>query len=205
VTTSTEPAATAQAEPPQPPLSQRETELLSATLAVLRETGYDNLTIDQVVARARSSKATVYRRWPSKVELVCAALAFSVRNSGVPPDSGSLRGDLLRLAEVIAEDNKRRGAVVAGILAAGQRSPRLQELLLDQIYELRREQVHGVLGRAVDRGEIVAGVISEDIWDVLPGYITFRSLIRGRPITSEMLRALIDEVLLPSLTRRLPP
>ncbi len=186
------------------PLTQREAELLTATLEVLRETGYDKLTVDKVVARAHASKTTVYRRWPSKAELVCAAFAHAV-HIGTPPDTGTLRGDLLQLAQIIAQDAGLYGSTVAGILAATDRSPQLRELLVDDLYRDRRNQVFCVLRRAVARGEIVPQVISEDIWDVLPGYITFRMLQHGRPVTSETLRALIDDVMLPSLTRRLPP
>jgi AcrR family transcriptional regulator len=183
-------------------LTPREEELLAATLAVLRETGYDNLTIDKVVARAHASKTTVYRRWPSKAELVCAAFAHQIRGAGALSDTGTLRGDLLQLAEVIARDAALYASTIAGILAASNRNPRLRELLVDHLYRDRRAQVHGVLHRAVSRGEIVPEVISDDIWDLLPGYISFRMLQHGRPVTSETLRVLVDEVMLPSLTRR---
>ena len=186
-------------------LTPREEELLAATLEVLRETGYDNLTVDKVVARAHASKTTVYRRWPSKAELVCAAFAHQVRETATLPDTGSLRGDLLQLAEIIARDAGLYASTMAGILAASSRAPQLRKLLVDDLYRDRRDQVHGVLRRAVDRGEIVPEVISEDIWDVLPGYISFRMLQHGRPVTAETLRALVDELLLPSLTRHPPP
>jgi AcrR family transcriptional regulator len=186
-------------------LTPREDELLAATLEVLRETGYDNLTVDKVVARAHASKTTVYRRWPSKAELVCAAFAHQVRGTATLPDTGSLRGDLLQLAEIIARDAGLYASTMAGILAASSRTPQLRKLLVDDLYRDRRDQVHGVLRRAVDRGEIVPEVISEDIWDVLPGYISFRMLQHGRPVTAETLRALVDELLLPSLTRHPPP
>jgi hypothetical protein len=61
-----------------------------------------------------------------------------------------------------------------------------------------------VLGDAVARGEIDAEVINPEIWDLLPGYLVFRSLISERPATDETVRALVDEVLLPSLTRGTP-
>jgi AcrR family transcriptional regulator len=186
-------------------LTPREEELLAATLEVLRETGYDNLTVDKVVARAHASKTTVYRRWPSKAELVCAAFAHQVRGTATLPDTGSLRGDLLQLAEIIARDAGLYASTMAGILAASSRIPQLRKLLVDDLYRDRRDQVHGVLRRAVDRGEIVPEVISEEIWDVLPGYISFRMLQHGRPVTAGTLRALVDELLLPSLTRHPPP
>ena len=187
-----------------PSLTPREAELLTATLGVLRETGYDNLTVDKVVARAHASKTTVYRRWPSKAELVCATFAHAV-HIGAPPDTGTLRGDLLELAEAIAQAAGSYGRTVSGILADPSCHPRLRELLLDHLYRARRDQLFSVLRRAGSRGEIVPEVISDDIWDVLPGYISFRMLQHGRPVTTETLRALVDEVMVPSLTRHPPP
>ena len=184
------------------PLTPREAELLAVTLEVLGETGYDKFTVDQVAARAHASKTTVYRRWPSKAELVCAAFANLIqREQGLPADSGSLRHDLLRLAEIIARDADEYGRTIAGILAAGERSPQLRELLVDDLQRTRREQFHGVLQRAVTRGEINPEVISEDLWDVLPAYIMFLVLRHRRPVPAETLQAFVDEVLVPSLTR----
>lgn len=187
-----------------PVLTRREEELLTATLDVLRDTGYDNLTVDKVVARARASKTTVYRRWPSKGELVCAAFAHAV-HIGAVPDTGTLRGDLLKLAEIIAKDAGLFARTVAGILATGNPNPHLRELLLEDLYRDRHQQVCGVLRRAVSRGEIVPDVINEEIWDLLPSYISHRMLQHGRPVTTQTLHALVDEVMLPSLTRHPHP
>lgn len=187
-----------------PPPTSREAELLTLTLDVLRETGYDKLTVGQVVARAHASKTTVYRRWPSKAELVCAAFAYHVR-IGDTPDTGSLRDDLLALAEMIAESAGRYASIVAGILAAGQRSPQLRQLLVGDLFQGRRAQVLTVLHRAADRGEIAPEAISEDIWDVLPCYLSYRIIQHDRPVTSATLRALVDDLLIPGLTRFSPP
>lgn len=185
-----------------PSLTPREAELLTVTLEVLNETGYDKFTVDEVVARAHASKRTMYRRWPSKAELVCAAFAYRIRGEQkLPPDCGSLREDLLQLAEIIARDADEYGRTIAGILSAGERSPKLRELLVNDLSRGRKEQVHGVLRRAADRGEINPEVISDDIWDVLPAYIMFRILQHQRPVPADTLRALVDDVLLPSLTR----
>jgi AcrR family transcriptional regulator len=187
-------------------LTSREKELLAVTLQVLSETGYDKLTVDQVVARAHASKTTVYRRWPSKADLVGAAFAHRTRGEfGIPPDTGTLRGDLLALAETIATVADEYGRIIAGILAAGERSPQLRELLAKDLYDQRRGQVLGVLHRAATRGEIAPQAISDDLGDVLPAYILFRTLLDERPVPPTTLRALIDDVLLPSLTRLTPP
>ena len=187
-------------------LTSREKELLAVTLQVLSETGYDKLTVDQVVARAHASKTTVYRRWPTKADLVRAAFAHRTHGEfAIPLDTGTLRGDLLALAEMIARVAGEYGRVIAGILAAGERSPRLRELLAKDLYDQRRDQVQGVLRRAATRGEIAQQAIGDDLWDVLPAYILFRTLLDERPVPPATLRALIDDVLLPSLTRLPPP
>ena len=77
------------------------------TLELLRENGYERLTIDAVAATAKASKATVYRRWPSKAELVLAAFIEGIRQAVVPPNTGSLRGDLLALGNVIRAQSGR--------------------------------------------------------------------------------------------------
>ena len=73
---------------------ERELEILEATLEVLDEVGYDLLTMDAVASRAKASKATLYRRWKGKPELVVAAI-MAHKGEAVVPDTGTLRGDLL--------------------------------------------------------------------------------------------------------------
>ena len=171
------------------------------TLQLLSETGYDRLTIDEVAARAHASKATVYRRWPSKADLVLAAFSEGIRQVVTPPDTGSLRGDLLRLAEVVAAQAGKYASVVSGILPEVGRNPGLRSVFEREFFQERKALVHGVLRRAVERGEIRPEAISEEVWDVLPGYLVFRCLVPGRPLTAETLRMLVDDVILPGLTR----
>ena len=85
---------------PSPRWTEREAELLAATLRQLQEHGYDRLTVEAVATEAKSSKATMYRRWPSKAELVLAAFIEGTRVSEVPPHTGSLRGDLIGIGIV---------------------------------------------------------------------------------------------------------
>src|ERR1700728_2402595 len=98
------------------PWSPRETELLEVTLRLLQEHGYDRLTVDAVAATARASKATVYRRWPSKAELVLAAFIESCRQVAVAPETGTLRGDLLRLGEVICRQANEQAGTIRAVL-----------------------------------------------------------------------------------------
>lgn len=94
------------------PWSPREAELLAVTLRLLQEHGYDGLTVDAVVSAARASKATVYRRWPSKAELVLAAFTEGVRQAAVPPNTGTLRGDLLQVGEICGEQVHQHASTI---------------------------------------------------------------------------------------------
>src|SRR5271170_8367326 len=92
--------------PQASPWSPRETELLEVTLRLLQEHGYDRLTVDSVASTAHASKATVYRRWPSKAELVLAAFIEGICQVAVAPQTGSLRGDLLHMGELICQQGR---------------------------------------------------------------------------------------------------
>jgi AcrR family transcriptional regulator len=184
------------------PWTEREAQILGFTLRLLQERGYDRLTVDAVAAAAHASKATLYRRWPSKTELVLAAVLEGTRPVAAAPDTGSLRGDLLRMGAVIREDAGRHASTIGALLPELSRSSALSEAVQDAIVRQRRAVVMQVLRQAVDRHEIDPSVISDEVWDVLLGYLIFRYLIPGRPPTRHTIKALVDDVLLPSLTRK---
>src|SRR5205085_8345736 len=120
------------------PWSPRETELLEATLQLLQEHGYDRLTLDAVAATARASKATVYRRWPSKAELVLAAFIEGIRQVAVAPDTGTLRGDLLRLGEVVCEQGRQHASTIRAVLVEVSRYPALNDAMQHQFIDQRK-------------------------------------------------------------------
>jgi AcrR family transcriptional regulator len=184
------------------PWSPRETELLDVTLQLLQLHGYDRLTVDAVAAKARASKATVYRRWPSKAELVLAAFIEGVRQVAVPPNTGTLRGDLLRLGETICEQGRQHAGTIRAVLVEVSRSPALNDVMQHQFIEQRRALMHHILQQAVDRGEIDQAAINDELWDLMPHYLIFRSIFPGRPPTRHTVQALVDDVVIPSLTRR---
>ena len=183
------------------PWTPREAELLAVTLELLQQNGYDRLTLESVATTAQASKATMYRRWPSKAELVLAAFIEGVRQHVVPPDTGSLRGDLLRLGESILDQCGRHAGTLRAVLVEVSNNPALSEAMRTQFIDERRALMHYVLQQAVSRGEIDGAAISDELWDVLPGYLTFRSILPSSPATRHTVQALVDEVLIPSLTR----
>jgi AcrR family transcriptional regulator len=183
--------------------SPREAEFLAVTLQLLQQNGYDRLTLDAVATTAQASKATVYRRWPTKAELVLAAFIEGVRQAAVPPDTGTLRGDLLALGDIILEQTHQHSGTLRAVLVEVSNNPALNEAMQHEFVDQRRALLRYVLQQAVNRGEIDGAAISDELWDVLPGYLIFRSIIQNRPPSTDTVRALVDEVLIPSLTRRI--
>jgi AcrR family transcriptional regulator len=183
------------------PWSPRETELLAVTLRLLQEHGYDRLTVDAVAAAARASKATVYRRWPSKAELVLAAFIEGIRQVAVPPDTGTLRGDLLRVGEGVSQQVRQHASTIRAVLVEVSRSAALNDVMQHEFVDRRKALIRHILQEAVDRGEIDAAAISDELWDLLPGYLIFRSIISGRQLNQRTVQVLVDDVIIPSLTR----
>ncbi|MGW4096711.1 TetR/AcrR family transcriptional regulator [Mycobacterium sp. NPDC004974] len=181
--------------------TEREAELLAVTLRLLQQHGYDRLTVEAVATEAKSSKATIYRRWPSKADLVLAAFIEGTRVQLVPPCTGSLRTDLLSIGTSVCEQAREHGSTMSAIMSEVAHSPELSAALQNQFVVQRKKLMAEVLADAVDRGEIEAEAIHDELWDVMPGYLVFRSLIPGRPPTEATVRALVDDVLMPSLTR----
>nr|WP_083005361.1 TetR/AcrR family transcriptional regulator [Mycolicibacterium celeriflavum] len=183
------------------PWSPREAELLGVTLELLQEHGYDRLSLDAVATAARASKATLYRRWPTKAELVLAAFVEGTRHVAVDPDTGTLRGDLLRLGQQISAHVSTHASTIRAVLMEISRSDTLAATLHAQFLSQRKALMSRVLARAVDRGEIESSAITEDLWDVLPGYLIYRSVLTGRAPTRRTIQDFVDNVLIPSLTR----
>jgi AcrR family transcriptional regulator len=182
------------------PWSPRETELLAVTLRLLQQHGYERLTVEAVAATARASKATIYRRWPSKAELVLAAFIEGVRQVAVPPNTGTLRGDLLRLGELVCQEAGAHASTLRAVLVEVSRNPALNDAM-KQFLEQRKALINRVLRQAVDRGEIDDAAITDELWDLMPRYLISRCLMPGDPPTRHTVQALVDEVVIPSLTR----
>ncbi|MEV1242275.1 TetR/AcrR family transcriptional regulator [Nonomuraea sp. NPDC050022] len=181
----------------------REAELLGVVLDVLRETGYDRLTIDAVAARAKAGKHTVYRRWPSKAELVVAAFVNAVSTTPVAPDTGELRADLLGLMESLVGELARLGDIVAGLIGEILHNADLARAVQQNYVATRRRLTLEVFERAWARGELSRSADTDLLWQVGPAVLFFRALVSGEPVDSELARRLVDHVVLPlALNRR---
>jgi AcrR family transcriptional regulator len=180
--------------------TDREAELLTVTLELLRQHGFDRLTVEAVAARAKASKATMYRRWPSKADLVLAAVTEGTRSVTVPPHTGSLRGDLLEFGWAVCRQSCEHASTMRAVLNEMSHNPQLRAAMQSEFVHQRKQVIDEILAEAVERGQIQATAINNDIDDLLPGYLVFRSVVSGRQPTQETVRTLVDDVLLPSLT-----
>ena len=185
--------------------SERERELLGVTLGLLAQNGYDGLTVDDVAAEGRASKATMYRRWPTKAELVLAAVMEGVGQVSVAPETGSLRTDLIEVGDKISKQARAHATTMRAVLVEASRNSALNDFMQQQMFAQRKKLISHVLQQAIDRGEIKAEAVNDDLWDLLPGYLVFRAVIQDRPATRRAVEALVDEVIIPGLTRDTGP
>ncbi|MBM6403535.1 TetR/AcrR family transcriptional regulator [Phycicoccus sp. CSK15P-2] len=180
----------------------RDPEILEAALDILAECGYDGMTVDMVAARAKAGKATLYRRWPSKAHLVIDAVACMKRaqHQAPPPDTGTLRGDLVAMIRPPGiADGQRKMQVMGGLVSLLAREPELVEAVDEAITEPRVRQNRIVLERARDRGEIRADADLELVAHIGPAMASYRTLVQRRQVDREFLVRIIDEVVLPAL------
>ena len=184
----------------------RETAILRATLELLAESGYDQLTIDAVAARARCSKATIYRRWPGKAALVITAVR---RHAGQPttaaPDTGSLRSDLQAALQAMRSSlSGQDAALILGLLIAMHRDPELADAVREQVLEAKREVFGAVIARAAARGDVPATTDGALLAEIGSAVLFSRLLVTGEPLDDAYIQHLVDAVLLPALGQPAP-
>ena len=181
---------------------ERELEILEATLLVLDEVGYDLLTMDAVATRAKASKATLYRRWKGKPELVVAAI-LAHKGESVVPDTGSLRGDLL--AAYCGSESMRDGlndplalSVISAVVTAMGRDPEFAEVYRRDFIGPKIELSRLIYARARERGEVHPDTAIEVLAPALAGIILHRAFLLGDAVTPELVGQVLDEVILPA-------
>lgn len=181
----------------------RDAAILDAALDVLAEVGYEGMTMDMVATRARAGKATVYRRWTSKPELVRDAVARMKRaqvDLDQLPDTGSLRGDLVALAkQEPEEDAERRLKIMGGLASLEAHDLGLGEASGTAVIEPWIQANRQLIGRAIERGEFSPEADVETLARVVPSMGGYRALVERKAFNGEFFIALIDHVLLPAL------
>jgi AcrR family transcriptional regulator len=165
-----------------------------AVMDELAESGIENFSIPKVAARAGVSSSSIYRRWPTKTDLITFAAARQTERSMPIPDLGSLRTDLLRLLHEVTKfvTDPASGALIA--MAFGNRSAE-SGAVQDALWRLRSEQHLPIFERAVARGEIAPGMDTGELIERAIGPIYVRVFISRRPVTADFLERLVDNVL----------
>ena len=179
-----------------------ETDLLAAAWDELTEHGYDALTIDAVATRAGTSRPVLYRRWPGKQELVRAAIAYGAAlDRAEPPDTGTLRGDILALLH--QANGARVGlATVLTIQLASYYDETGTSLsdLREAILGTRGSAIEQIVRRAVERGEIDPAKLTPRIARLPVDLFRQEILMTLRPLPDDAITEIVDTIFLPLVT-----
>jgi len=179
----------------------REATILETVLRVLGERGYDDLTFEEVARRAKASKATLYRRWASKQEMVVAAVKAgpASREDTDAIDTGSLRGDLLALCERLDSTLRQSdGSMSLMLLKAGLEDAELCEHIEESTGPTGARLPGSVLEAAIGRGELPSDARPFPYEEVTGSVLLLRRL-NGLPTGTGYLEQLVDTILIPAL------
>jgi len=180
---------------------QRELEILEATLAVLDDVGYDLLTMDAVASRAKASKATLYRRWKGKPELVVAAI-MAHKGENVVPDTGTLRGDLIAAyCGTGGLNDPMAQSVLTAVVTAMGRDPEFAEIYRRDLIGPKIATSRVIYERARERGEVHPDTDLTILAPSLAGIVLHRAFLLGDAVTPELVARVLDEVILPAALR----
>lgn len=180
---------------------EREQEILDATIDTLAEVGYDRLTMDAVAARAKASKATLYRRWNGKAQLVIDALC-SKKQPHTMPDTGTLRGDLLAMfCDKGGINDPQQLAVLGSLITAVGRDAEFAEQFRRDFIGPKRAVSRQIWERAQQRGEVREDLDLDLFETAVPSMVLFRAILLGEPPSPEMVAHAIDNLILPAATR----
>ncbi|MEZ4507472.1 MAG: TetR/AcrR family transcriptional regulator [Thermomicrobiales bacterium] len=187
----------------------RDAAILDAALDVLSEVGYGNLTMDMVAARAHAGKGTLYRRWRSKDELIIDAVGrMKVMRVDLahPPQTGSLRGDLLALYRPQSmEETERTLSIMAGLAGLLASDASVASEVHAAVVGPWANAHRIIMQRGIERGEIRPDADIETLSLVTPSLAAYRSLVQRLPFDFEFLTSIVDSVLLPALDVRQTP
>lgn len=174
--------------------------IFEATLAELTEVGYARLAMERVAARAGAGKMSLYKRWPTRAELVVAALRHDRGEPDPVPDTGDLREDVLALLRRGAASlNGVFGVAARGLMAETLNEPTQTATVRATMFTSRDRVMREILDRAVARGDIAAEAVTPQTVSVATALVDHYFLTRGTPIPDEVLTGIVDGVLLPLL------
>jgi AcrR family transcriptional regulator len=182
---------------------ERREAICAAVFELLAEVGYDRMTMDAVATRARASKATIYRTWPDKPGLVAEALVNRFGPTPEPPNTGSLRGDIMALMSLACDiTNSPDGEVITGVMTAAARNPALARTVHECTYASKRILNEAIINQAAARGEVGPDADPDLFHEVMHAMIMTRKLGGEQPLDEEFVRHVVDDIIIPLLKYR---
>jgi AcrR family transcriptional regulator len=166
--------------------TEADASILCATLALLRARGYDGLTMAAVIEESGVSSATLYRRWPTKHELVAAAID-SLAPEPIDIDTGSLEQDLSTFLRHLAKAYAAREVFVESLTSGGVHDADLAAAVRDKVIAPRLGMLELVMARAVERGELTDAPSPEVALSLLAGPLYYRTSVLGEPLSPAFL------------------
>ena len=195
--TETGPAQETYRRPGRPRSEQAEQAIIEATLDLFAEKGFEGVCVEVVAARAGVGKATIYRRWPNKEELLLAAFA-SLKSPLPEPKGVSVRDDLLAMVEVMCADkaDPRKARRYALLLGDGDKYPRLMARYKETVVQPRRDAMRAVIRRGIETGELRPDTDVEIAMLSLTGAIMSQEKSQDGTLDGDFAARLIDGLLL---------
>ncbi len=181
--------------PGRPRDARADAAITEAAVAVLAERGPAGFTVDAVAARAGCGKATIYRRWSSRSELLLDT-AGRLGLEPDPADTGSVVEDLVIMACNLAAKLRDTpgGRILPAVVAEAAVNPEMRELLTEFIRDRRRAPGQAV-ARGIERGELSPDTDVDLVLDVTGGVAFFREMIMGTSVDEPYLRRVVEQAL----------
>lgn len=176
--------------------------ILDAALEQLGTVGWNGLTMEGVAAGAQTGKAAVYRRWPSKEDLVADALRAGLPRLDAVPDLGNVREDLVVLCRKARDAMfSRPGFAVRSIIHECDplQAERFHALIVEGVVEPTIKLLHEVISRGIERGEVRPGAANGYVLDAVPAMMMYRSKMCISEWTDRDLEEMVDQLMLPLL------
>jgi len=179
----------------------REQAILDAALSLVMEVGYDRLSMDALAERAHAGKATIYRHWSGKAEVVVEAIRRRKCDDSVAPaDTGSVRDDLIASLNHSRESfTEEDSALIVGVLSAMHHDQELADLMHRQIIEAKQSLFDEIIDRAVRRGEPISAGAGRVVNEVSSALFFNRVAMSGDPIDEAFVLHVVDDVIVPLL------
>jgi AcrR family transcriptional regulator len=176
----------------------------AAILQLLADVGYGALTMDAVASEAGVGKATIYRRWRTKQDLVVDTISELARIEGSTPDTGTLEGDLREMMHgYVTVLTGPTGAAIKSLLSTIPHHPALAEAFRSGPVAEWGKRVEEVWARAEGRGEVPAGMDHSMISETVGAVLVQRWLITGAPIDNSVADQVLDAVVMPVIRHAL--